>query len=409
MNDDYAIADVREPRANPRTVLVALHWEDEPYKQGILERARRSGWRLLFLRDYNMELPRSIRPDGVLFHLANGDAALVRKFLRMGVPAVQIQDHYLPKQFCRVVQDRWAIGRTAAKHFGARGFEDVAYLHAEEAWEHSPTRLVGQSFIRHARMLGARAGRLSIPTPDESIPSRRLNVLARRFQEEISRFRLPLGIFTHNDLMARHICHFCEDVGLSVPEQVAVLGMGNDVSRCECCRVPVSSLDPNYLAQGRAGAELLDRLMEGRHAPRRPVLIRPLGVVRRQSTDILALPDLETAKALRYMWTHHAMSPKVSEIAAATGVCRRKLERHFRRHLNRSVTEELNRRRIERGCELLIGTRLTVDKIARQVGFNSPKYFYRVFRTAMGMTPRKYRLAEIARRRKAVRQPAVKV
>ncbi len=39
--------------------------------------------------------------------------------------------------------------------------------------------------------------------------------------------------------------------------------------------------------------------------------------------------------------------------------------------------------------------------LAIHLGFNTPKYFYKVFRQAMGTTPRKYRLAQIAKLREA--------
>ena len=134
--------------------------------------------------------------------------------------------------------------------------------------------------------------------------------------------------------------------------------------------------------------------MDGEPAPAEPILIPPAGVVTRQSTDVLALPDFETARALRYIWEHLAEPVGVPEIAEACGMSRSTLERHFREHLRRSVTEELIRKRIERGCELLIATELSINNIARQVGFSTETYFFRVFRKVMGMTPRKYRLAQ---------------
>ena len=136
--------------------------------------------------------------------------------------------------------------------------------------------------------------------------------------------------------------------------------------------------------------------MDGEPAPKEPVLIAPAGVVTRKSTDVLALPDLDTARALRYIWEHFTEPLQVSDIADAVAVSRRKLERHFRAHLHRSVNEELIRKRIERGCELLTTTDLSINDIARQVGFSTETYFFRIFRRTMGMTPRKYRLAHIA-------------
>jgi LacI family transcriptional regulator len=210
-----------------------------------------------------------------------------------------------------------------------------------------------------------------------------------------------VGIFTYHDAMATRICHYLEVAGLSVPEQVAVLGMGNDELTCDCASVPLSSVDPNSLQQGRVAAGLLDRLMDGEPAPEGPVLVPPAGVVTRHSTDVLAVPDATTAKALRYLWGHLAEPLSVRKVAEAVGVSRRKLDQDFRVHLGRSVIEELNRKRIERCCELLTGTGQSVVSIAPQVGFRTEPYLFRVFRKHMGMTPRQYRLAHIASRREA--------
>jgi LacI family transcriptional regulator len=127
------------------------------------------------------------------------------------------------------------------------------------------------------------------------------------------------------------------------------------------------------------------------------ILVPPAGIVTRRSTDVLALPDVATAQALRYMWDRLAEPLQVSDTADAVAISRRKLERHFRKYLGRSVTEELTRKRIERSRELLTGTELTGHDIARQVGFDTQTYFGRVFRKEMGMTPGQYRLARIAR------------
>ena len=390
----------RDMPSNRRTVLLALHWENEAHKQGIFEHARQQGWHVLDLRHYGMELPGAFRPDGVLFHLPTERAPLVRRFLRIGVPVVQIQDYIHPRLCCCVVQDRRAIGRAAAEHFAARGFKNMAYLRSE-GWEKSAAKSIGQNFIRHAGRLGARADMFAIQHRDRPLPWARFDTLASRLRKEISRLELPLGIFTYNDIMAGRICQFCAAIGLSVPEQVAVLGAGNDPVGCDCSSVPLSSVDTNASGQGQAAAELLDRLMDGQPPPKKRIRIAPTAVVTRQSTDVLALPDLDTARALSYMWTHFAEPLKVPDIADASGVSRRKLERHFRTYLHRSVNEELTRKRIERCCELLIATKATINVIARQVGFSTAKYFYKVFRKATGTTPRKYRLAQISKLRKA--------
>ena len=56
-----------------------------------------------------------------------------------------------------------------------------------------------------------------------------------------------------------------------------------------------------------------------------------------------------------------------------------------------SVIRYVNRLRVEASKRLLIGSKLRVNEIAYQVGFESPKYFYRVFKAAAGASPAAFR------------------
>jgi len=395
-------APIAAPDASgtPRTVLLCLEYDVEPLKSGIHDHACRAGWRVLDMRFFGNAVPRGLRPDGVLFRMTDRYAPILRRFLRLGVPVVQINDWIRLEGCCYVIQDRRAIGEAAARHFATRGFRNLAYLHSE-GYEQSPYRLISDSFVACTRGLGAKVDLIAVQHPGQVVPWNRFATLAKRFAKEIARLERPLGIFTYNDVMAVRICQFCRDIGLSVPEEVAILGHNNHAHICDIAPTPLSSVDPNFFGQGITAARLLDRLMDGGTPPDEPILIPPTGVVTRQSTDVLALPDVETARALRYMWEHLAEPLSVADIAEASGVSRRKLERHFRAHLGRSVNEELTRKRIERCCELLIATKASVKTIAEQIGYASENHFFKVFREAMGTTPRKYRLAQAAKGREA--------
>ena len=386
------------------TIVLALQGATEALKSGVYDQARKVGWRVRDLSYFDMRIPQPCRADGVLFRLRPEDISLVRRFLRLDVPVVQIEDHVLSKRCCCVISDRRATGIAAAEHFAERGFRNMAYLHAEY-YRRSKTRVVGDAFVRRARALGARAELIAVQHAGKTIPWIRFGELTKIFEKEIARFSLPLGIFTYHDGMAVRICQFCEALGLSVPEQVAVLGVGNDLNQCDFAPTRLSSIDPSQYEQGQVAAELLDRLMSGAPAPKKPIVIPPAGIVTRESTDVLAVPDVDTARALRFMWDHLAEPLSVDRVADAIGVSRRKLERHFRAHLGRSVTEELTRKRMERSCELLDETELPAKDIARQVGFRSEPYFFVVFRKAIGVTPRQYRLKYAAKAGNANTKP----
>jgi len=382
-----------------RTVLLALDAVAirRATKSGICDHAQRAGWRLLDLFLCNMAIPPAFTADGALLSLGDGYTTLVRQLDRMGIPRVQL-DSFTHADGGRVNQDIRAAGRMAAGHFAERGFRHVAYLHAEH-YEDSWLRPMGDSFIARARQRGAKADLIAVNRPGDILPWSHVEQLAKRFGREIAKLEKPLGVFTYNDIMAAHICLYCEILGLRVPEEVAVLGRNNDEQQCEFAPTPLSSVDTNNVARGKVAAELLESLMDGEPAPEEPILVAPAGVVTRRSTDVLALPDADTASALRYMWEHLAEPLNVAGIADAVALSRRKLERHFRQHLGRSVNEELMRKRIERACELLTNTKTKGKVIAEQVGFTSEKYFYVMFRRIMGTTPRQYRLARTAKAR----------
>jgi len=379
-----------------RTVFVADYLKNEANKRGIVDYALTRGWHVLDLTCYPLKLPGSLRVDGVLFNLPEEDAPLVKRLRRLGVPAVEIEDHYARLRCPHVIWDRRAIGRAAAEHFAERGFRRMAYLRSE-AWRSQPNHLICESFLEHARAQGATAHAFELQRLGRLVPWHHMDVFADRLRKELDRLPLPVGILAFHDIMATRVCHFCAAAGLSVPEQVAVLGIGNDPLTCDCASVPLSSVDPNRYAQGRIAAELLDRLMNGEAVPAGLVVTPSAGVVARKSTDVLAVPDLDTARALRYLWEHLAEPLSVGRVADAVGVSRRTLDRSFRAPLGRSVIDELNRKRIERACELLTETRQSVVSIARQVGFRTEPYLFRVFRKQMGTTPKKYRLAHTAR------------
>ena len=103
--------------------------------------------------------------------------------------------------------------------------------------------------------------------------------------------------------------------------------------------------------------------------------------------------DEQVAKALRYIWDHLDHPLTVDEIAGHVGVSRATLGRLFRKHMRRSIIDEIASNRLEKARELLALGKLPVKEVAVACGFSTPNYFNNVFRKATGATPRKFRLA----------------
>jgi LacI family transcriptional regulator len=132
--------------------------------------------------------------------------------------------------------------------------------------------------------------------------------------------------------------------------------------------------------------------MRGEKAPREPVLVgSPRGLVRRQSSDMLAIDDTDVAKALRFIREHACKGIQVSDVLAQTKHSPSTLERRIKALFGRSVKSEITRVRLESAKLLLQETNLKVSEIAARTGFSESKYFCEVFRSVEGVTPTTFR------------------
>lgn len=200
----------------------------------------------------------------------------------------------------------------------------------------------------------------------------------------------PVGIFACNDTRGREALFVCHQAGFHVPDEVAVLGAGNDELLCELSDERLSSIDVDPQRVGYRAAEVLDRMMAGHDVPEE-TLIPPRYVVARQSTDLLAVNDVAVATALRFIRRHASNPISVNDVVAQVSVERRVLERRFRDVVGRSLKSEITRTRLQRAKELLAETNLSCEKIAQRCGFGSPSYFMDLFHRKVGMTAGAFR------------------
>ena len=108
-----------------------------------------------------------------------------------------------------------------------------------------------------------------------------------------------------------------------MPDDVAVLGVDNDDIVCDFSNPPLSSIMLNAVGAGFQAAELLDKLMCGSTLPKEPILVPPVGLATRRSTDIMAVEDPDLAAALKFIWQNAASGITVHDVLAHVAVSRR--------------------------------------------------------------------------------------
>lgn len=181
------------------------------------------------------------------------------------------------------------------------------------------------------------------------------------------------------------------ELGLKVPDDVSVLGIGDDPFLCENQSIPISSVRQDLAHGAYEGAALLQRLINGEAEPKNPILIQPTGLTARASTDTLANPDPFIRAALMYINRHLGESFGTPQIASAIGLPRHKLDHLFAEKLGHSVGSEIHSRRMSRAKHMLSDTSTPIKDIASACGFCNIAHFSNAFRKATDLSPRAWR------------------
>ncbi len=220
------------------------------------------------------------------------NAEFLAKLSASGVPVVSLSGPPGSGGLPSVRANQEGAATLAMQHFRDRGFIRFAYcgIPSERIWP--PT---GEIFRRLAEQHGCTCD-VYLPSYSPEARTLRLSHLATWLKS----LAKPVALLAANDLRAREVLDACRIVGLHVPEEIAVMGVNDDELICEMANPPLSSVMHNARRIGFEAAQMLDKLMSGK-SPQADVVIDPIGVRSRQSTDLLAVEDTEVATALRFI------------------------------------------------------------------------------------------------------------
>ena len=332
--------------------------------------------------------------DGIICRMTTPDLARALKL--RGVPTVDCNETYGFLGLPYLASDADAIGEMAARHLSERGFERIGFCGFEnEIW--SEKRLRG---VKKALDANASSARLCGVFESAADPRSRNAVQERaRLCQWLETLEFPVGIVACNDVRGQQVLDACQTLGVTVPEQVAVIGVDNSEISCGLSNPPLSSVAPDAQKLGFEAAAWLDRLMKAKansnvaanETVAEQIYLPPLEVVTRQSSDGRAVDDPAIARALHFIRERACDAVSVEEVAAHVRMSRSTLERSFRRHLNCSPQQEIRRLRLQRVQQLLRETDLSLARIAELAGYDHPQYMMAQFKIAFGQTPSQWR------------------
>ncbi len=377
----HVLLNIETSRAHGRGIL-----------EGISKYIREKGnWKVFFEdRGVSEKMPLWLHAwcgDGIITRSRN--TVIAEELHKKNIPVVELLGD--GKRFRADIEgDDDPLGEAAAEHFWERGFRNFAFFCPDNTFW-SKRRLA--AFQKRLAEYGATCETCRFPRKE--MKDYLLNALLKRSDDFLENWLRslpkPTGLLAAIDLHAAYILEACLNAGIAVPEEIAILGCGNDKLHCSLFSPQLSSIDLNSRRIGYEAALLLDKKMNGETLSDLPIRIPPGGIVIRQSTDIIAVKDPDVALALKLIRERFSEPIGIPQIIAETGLSRRTLERRFQKWIGRTIEHELVRVRLEQAKYLLKETNIPVTSIGPRIGISDPQYFMRFFRREIGMTPNQYR------------------
>ena len=330
--------------------------------------------------------------DGLIVRVM--DDATAAALAKSGKTVIDTYGRVDSSPFDTIRLDDEAIARMAADCFADHRFEQCAFC-GFAGPRFSAAR--GEAFTVAVRKSGrtcfAYAGEESSTIADTFFRNERTDKVpdARALSSWIESLPKPIAVFCCNDIRAFQLLRVCETVGVKVPDEVAVLGVDNDVLLATFTRPPLSSIDTDPSALGRRAGEMLAARLEGAsHAPQ-VVLHPPRRVIERASTEVFAFATPWMSDAMVYIRRNLDKGISAKDVIARLGYSHTAVNNAFRAELGTSVHQEILRQRLALAKRLLRGTDRSAARIAVDAGFQNAQYFSRAFSAAFGTTPDAWR------------------
>lgn len=353
-------------RRKKPNVMVLFGWSDPEGFAAVSQTARTLGWHLELRTYYTEAVPEHWDGDGILY--TKGLRDRIDHFVMQQAarcPVVALNSN-LPSglDIPIVAPDNAAAGRMAALHLIEQGHRDFAYYSPVSGAVSEERR---KGFEEAVQESGLRLHRFPIRRVSRTVS---WSVQHRQLVAHLRKLPPQTALLALDDLVAADVIEVAVENGLRVPEDLAVVGIGNLSSVCEFSPIPITSVDLRSGEVARQAAELLGLLMNGGKRPKSVLRIPPGSLIARESSNTTIVRDPRLAKSVAYIRKHLRHSLSLDQIAEASGVSRRTLYHLFCDDLGMTPAAYIRQQRNQQANRLLAEQPdITWQEAAVQTGF----------------------------------------
>ena len=360
--------------------------------EGACRYAEKVGWNIQVVERNNIDRPLDMKglvrfwnPIGIIAECGGGSPEISSKTVG-DIPLAYLDED--PRggkgRGLYVNSDSLSVGEVAAKELLALNMPYYAFVgwHQPRFW--SEDRRI--SFVKGLEL--HRRDCLVFDCPPTASALRRRKLL----DAWVRALPKPCGVFAVHDPIGEEVLAIAASAGISVPEEIAVIGVDDDPVICERTKPTLSSIRLDFEQGGYLCAELLDRRIHDRHFTQATLKFGPVFVTRRQSTCRFSQTDSRVSKAMEFIRRKACDGIDVADVADVMGVSRRLAEILFRRHVGKTIHAEITGVKIERAEHLLRRPGQGISAIAGLCGWASESVLRKSFKEShAGLSMREWR------------------
>ena len=359
--------------------------------QGIVQYSKEHGpwvfyrmplyYRELYGDDGVVQWAKKWKADAVIAQLENVD---VNKLSKLKIPIIIQNYKERADKVYNITGDYFKTGEMAAEFFLSRGFSNFAYYGSKDMiW----SRERADGFRSRIEARG-----YSLSTLNNNFRrNERWSFNTVTLSQWLLSLPKPVALFACDDDYAARITETCKIYNISVPEEIAVLGVDNDELICNISDPPLSSIVLDVGTGGYQAAALLHRLMNREDLSASDIVIPPLRIELRQSTEKYVVANKYILQAIEFIRNNYDKTVSINDVMSKVPLSRRILEKRFKKEVGITIYQYLLQYRVDRFSELLIKTDKPLSELALMCGFDDYKNVARVFRKYKKMTPQQYR------------------
>lgn len=282
-----------------------------------------------------------------------------------------------------VLHDSFVAGQTAARELMMTGCSNFAFVPFPGHWSWSAERQRG--FVDALDLNGYACRVFRSRTTDLDSPA-----YVHELRQFLRKLPTPCAVFVANDHPAERVIAEAAFLGLSIPDELSVLGVDDYAPICEHTAPPLSSVKPDFRRGGNLAALLLAAAIRDKSRFRGPRIRRygTLQVVRRDSTRIFSRKGdcPEVAEALKLIRNRACDGLTAEEVMATFSCSRTTAAAKFRTATGHSILDEIHAVQLDRVKAMLSDRDRQLKTISDFCGFKNPNSLRKFFLRETGLT-----------------------